>query len=172
VHAEDAAATASFDLKTGQTAYFILEQAEQGQKLWSSAADFAQKTKEETIAFWRGWIGKSKYHGRWREIVNRSALALKLMTHHPSGSVVAAPTFGLPETIGGSRNWDYRYTWIRDASFTLYALFRLGYTEEAARFMSWIEQRCSELEPGELLSIMYSIDGRRQLVEERLDHLG
>lgn len=172
VHAEGAAATVSFDLKTGQTAYFILEQAEQGQKLWSSAADFAQKTKsEETIAFWRGWIGKSKYHGRWREIINRSALALKLMTHHPTGAVVAAPTFGLPETIGGSRNWDYRYTWIRDASFTLYALFRLGYTEEAARFMSWIEQRCSELEPGELLSIMYSIDGRRQLVEERLDHL-
>ena len=80
-------------------------------------------------------------------MVNRSALALKLLTSHTHGSIVAAPTFGLPEELGGVRNWDYRYTWVRDASFTLYALMRLGYTTEAAAFMRWIEMRCAELKP-------------------------
>ena len=81
--------------------------------------------------FWRRWIARSTYTGRWREMVNRSALTLKLLTSRQHGSIVAAPTFGLPETIGGGRNWDYRYTWIRDSSFTLYGLMRLGYTQEA-----------------------------------------
>ena len=89
--------------------------------------------------FWRTWIARSTYKGRWREMVNRSALVLKLLTSQRYGSIVAAPTFGLPEVIGGGRNWDYRYTWIRDASFTLYGLNRLGYNDEAAAFMNWIE---------------------------------
>ncbi len=92
-----------------------------------------------------GWIGRSSYRGRWREMVNRSALTLKLLVSQPYGSLVAAPTFGLPEQVGGERNWDYRYTWVRDAAFTLFALNRLGYTDEAAAFMRWVEERCGEL---------------------------
>jgi GH15 family glucan-1,4-alpha-glucosidase len=120
--------------------------------------------------FWQNWAARSSYRGRWREMVVRSALALKLMTSARHGSLVAAPTFGLPEYIGGGRNWDYRYTWIRDASFALYALIRLGYTQEAGAFMKWIEARCEELQPDGSLQIMYGIDGRHALTEETLDH--
>src|SRR3979409_1857864 len=84
-----------------------------------------------TIAYWRGWIGKSDYVGRWRERVHRSALTLKLLTYAPTGAVVAAPPTSLPEALGGTRNWDYRYAWIRDFAFSLYALLRLGFTVEA-----------------------------------------
>ncbi|MFQ5666028.1 MAG: glycoside hydrolase family 15 protein [Candidatus Binatia bacterium] len=116
-------------------------------------------------------MGRSTYNGRWYDMVHRSALTLKLLASQPHGSFVAAPTFGLPEEIGGPRNWDYRYTWIRDASFTLYGLFRLGYTEEAVAFMRWIEARCSELEPDGALQVMYGIDGRHDLAETTLTHL-
>jgi GH15 family glucan-1,4-alpha-glucosidase len=102
--------------------------------------------------------------------VNRSALVLKLLVSQTHGSLVAAPTFGLPETIGGERNWDYRYTWIRDASFTLFALIRLGYTEEAGSFMRWIHDRCMDLNPDGSLQIMYGHDGRKILTEESLAH--
>ncbi len=121
--------------------------------------------------FWHRWVGRSSYRGRWREMVNRSALTLKLLTSKRYGSIVAAPTFALPEEIGGERNWDYRYAWIRDASFTLYGLIRLGYTEEAAAFMHWIEERCGELNPDGSLQIMYGIDGRHELTESSLTHL-
>jgi GH15 family glucan-1,4-alpha-glucosidase len=126
---------------------------------------------KETVNFWHGWIGRAQYSGRWREIVLRSALALKLMFSQTHGSLVAAPTFGLPEQLGGERNWDYRYTWIRDASFTLYALIRLGYTEEAGQFMRWIEDRCMDLAPDGSLQIMYGHDGRKVLTEATLEHL-
>src|SRR5690606_12161496 len=86
-------------------------------------------------------------------------------------SIVAAPTFGLPEELGGERNWDYRYCWIRDGSFTLYGLMRLGFTDEAAAFMRWIEARCAEVGPDGSLQIMYGVDGRHDLPEETLDHL-
>ena len=133
--------------------------------------DYHRDAFKATINFWRALDRSRTYRGRWREMVNRSALTLKLLTSHEHGSIVAAPTFGLPEQIGGVRNWDYRYTWIRDASFTLYGLMRLGYTEEAAAFMRWIEQRCAELEPDGSLQIMYGIDGRHELPEETLPHL-
>ena len=125
----------------------------------------------DTVNYWRSWIGRSQYAGRWREIVHRSALVLKLLVSETHGSLMAAATFGLPEEMGGERNWDYRYTWIRDASFTLYALIRLGYTEEAGKFMNWISDRCMELNPDGSLQIMYGHDGRTMLHEETLSHL-
>jgi GH15 family glucan-1,4-alpha-glucosidase len=124
-----------------------------------------------TIHYWRSWISKCTYTGRWREMVYRSALVLKLLTYEPTGAIVAAPTTSLPEGVGGERNWDYRYTWIRDAAFTLYGLMRIGLTEEAAAFMNWIEARTHEPNPDGSLQLMYGIDGRHNLHEETLDHL-
>ena len=159
-------AVAEFKLREGQIAWFILEEA--GGESPSLNRDFVSESFKETMNFWLNWVGHSKYRGRWREMVNRSALTLKLLTSRPNGSIVAAPTFGLPEHVGGARNWDYRYTWVRDASFTLYALMRLGYTEEAKDFMRWTEARCRELKPGKPLQVMYRPDGSRDLPEHIL----
>ncbi|KAG8979265.1 hypothetical protein FRB94_011744 [Tulasnella sp. JGI-2019a] len=126
---------------------------------------------EDTNKYWVTWINKSTYKGRWREAVHRSALALKLLTYEPTGAVVASPTFSLPEFIGGTRNWDYRYTWIRDASFTLYALIRLGFTDEANAYMGFIFSRLAERNKDGSLNIMYTIHGKKDLGEEELDHL-
>ncbi len=127
----------------------------------------------ETVRFWRGWVDKSQYHGRWREMVTRSALILKLLTFRPTGAIVAAATTSLPEEIGGVRNWDYRYTWVRDAAFSVYALMRLGYTEEAHAFADFIQARAREEDPQSEgpLNVMYGIDGRHHLPEITLDHL-
>ena len=126
----------------------------------------------DTAAFWRNWLRRSKYHGRWQETVNRSAITLKLMTYGPTGALVAAPTAGLPEQVGGERNWDYRYTWIRDASFSVYAMLGLGYTEEATGFMRWLKDRVQEHAGSDSgpLKIMYRVDGSSDLKEEVLDH--
>ncbi len=167
----DGAAVSEFTLRAGETASFVLEQAREGLESPSCAAHYVSESFKRTVNFWRRWLGGCAYSGRWREMVNRSALMLKLLTSAEHGSIVAAPTFGLPEEIGGERNWDYRYTWIRDASFTLYGLIRLGYTGEAASFMRWIEARCGELEPDGSLQVMYGIDGRHALDEESLSHL-
>ncbi len=162
-------AVAEFKLHAGETASFILEQYSANGSP-ADAPDYISRSFKSTVNFWRNWIAKSNYKGRWREMVDRSALVLKLLTSKPHGSIVAAPTFGLPEELGGERNWDYRYTWIRDASFTLYGLIRLGFTDEAASFMKWIEARCGELNPDGSLQIMYGIDGRHKLTEITLDH--
>jgi GH15 family glucan-1,4-alpha-glucosidase len=164
-------AIAEFTLRAGETAAFILDAAPAGEGSPVDAPGYVSQSFKDTLNFWRRWIGRSTYQGRWREMVNRSALILKLLTSQPHGSIVAAPTFGLPEDIGGERNWDYRYTWIRDASFTLYALFRLGYTGEATAFMRWIEARCAERHADGSLQVMYGIDGRHDLPEYMLPHL-
>jgi GH15 family glucan-1,4-alpha-glucosidase len=126
----------------------------------------------DTVRFWRSWLGHSTYEGRWRETLQRSAITLKLMTYAPSGGIVAAPTAALPEQIGGERNWDYRYTWVRDASFSVYALLGLGFTEEAAALGRWLNERVREQVGGVggPLNIMYRVDGSSDLNEEILSH--
>ena len=167
---ENGEAVADFTLKAEQTEFFILEEALEDQESPSAASEYTSEAFKETMNYWLNWAGHSTYQGRWREMVIRSALTLKLLTSLPHGSIVAAPTFGLPESIGGSRNWDYRYTWIRDASFTLYALMRIGYMDEARAFMNWMEKRCRELKPGRPLQVMYSIEGKHDLPETVLKH--
>ena len=126
---------------------------------------------ERTLNFWQAWLRRSRYQGRYREMVERSALVLKLLVYQPTGALVAAPTTSLPELVGGGRNWDYRYTWIRDAAFTLYGLMRLGFMEEAASFMSWLEDRCREAPMGDGLQVLYDIEGNPDIPEFTLDHL-
>ncbi|HEX2220126.1 MAG TPA: glycoside hydrolase family 15 protein [Gemmatimonadales bacterium] len=163
-------AVCEFTLSAGQVATFILEQ-ETGDPLYPTDLDgYVTDSFKATMNFWREWIGRSTYAGRWRDEVNRSALTLKLLNARWSGSIVAAATFGLPETIGGVRNWDYRYSWIRDASFTLYALSRLGLTDETAAFIAWLAQRFESSRP-ETLRTLYTIAGGSELTERTLDHL-
>ena len=171
MHVVDGSATAEFTLSADQSAWFVLEVVKGNEPSPSAQADYVAVAFKDTVNFWRRWVARSTYKNRWREFVNRSALVLKLLTSNEYGSMVAAPTFGLPEHIGGSRNWDYRFTWIRDSSFTLYGLMRLGYTDEAAAFMRWMMARCDELEPDGSLQIMYGIDGRKAIDEEVLPHL-
>ncbi|RKP11360.1 glycoside hydrolase family 15 protein [Piptocephalis cylindrospora] len=127
--------------------------------------------QRSTCDYWVRWISRSTYKGRWRENVLRSALVLKLMTYEPTGAVVASPTFSLPEAFGGGRNWDYRYTWVRDSSFTIYALIRLGFTDEAHAYMKFIEERCRDAAEDGSLQIMYGIRGEKRLEERELPHL-
>lgn len=127
---------------------------------------------DETLLYWRNWSAKSTYRGRWREAVSRSALVLKLLTSRRYGALIAAPTFSLPEHIGGARNWDYRYVWLRDAAFTLYAFMRLGLHEEADEFFHWLENQVDRsVQRSRPLQIMYGIDGRIELNEAELLHL-
>ncbi len=163
-------AVADFSLKAGEHVDYYLEDARPEAASGRDLKQWCEASFDETVRYWHTWSSHSNYTGRWREVVQRSALTLKLLTSRKHGSLVAAATFGLPEGIGGERNWDYRFTWIRDSSFTLYALLRLGYTEEARGFMNWIEARCDELEPDGSLQIMYGIDGRHRLPERELGH--
>ncbi|MCA9419688.1 MAG: glycoside hydrolase family 15 protein, partial [Nitrospira sp.] len=161
-----------FTLQEGEEIDFCLQEVESGHTQSTSCPEtHAEELFKHTVDYWRRWLSNCTYTGRWREMVHRSALVLKLLTFQPTGAIVAAPTCSLPEEIGGVRNWDYRYTWIRDAAFTLYGLLRIGFTEEASAFMHWLEARCHELNPDGSLQLMYGIDGRHQLTEEPLTHL-
>ena len=156
-------------LREGESAGMVLEWM--GGTPRRFTPDEVQELTDETAHFWRNWLHRSTYTGRWRDVVARSAMTLKLMTYLPTGAVVAAPTTGLPEQAGGERNWDYRYTWVRDGSFSIYALLSLGYLEEAAAFGIWLRDRAAEYKgEGRPLKIMYRIDGSSDLVEETLDH--
>ncbi|MGH9439349.1 MAG: glycoside hydrolase family 15 protein, partial [Terriglobia bacterium] len=160
-----------FTLKEGEAATFILRGIAPGEGCAKPLGEEESLTQiKQTVEYWQRWISKCTYKGRWRETVQRSALALELLVYEPTGAVVAAPTCSLPEKIGGQRNWDYRYSWIRDSSFTVYALLRIGLTDEADRFMEWLKRLCSELQDGGSLQTVYGIDGRRKLSEETLDH--
>ncbi|MBP6657267.1 MAG: glycoside hydrolase family 15 protein [Bacteroidia bacterium] len=167
---QDGDVYSEFTLQEKETADFLLEHIVKEHDERKDFKLFITESLFRTINYWKEWVERSQYNGRWREIVNRSALVLKLLTSFKYGSVIAAPTFSLPEYIGGERNWDYRYTWIRDASFTIYALMVLGYTKEAGNFISWIEKLCRDIKGHKSLGIMYSIDGSRQLKEKVLDH--
>jgi GH15 family glucan-1,4-alpha-glucosidase len=159
-----------FELKTGESASFVLQLLEEGEgprEVLKRAE--CQDLLQQTMDYWRRWIAGSAYRGRWRDMVNRSTLALKLMTYEPTGALVTAPTMGLPQTIGGAQNRDYRYTWLRDAAFTMFVLLRIGFKDEAHRFMGWLQQRCQG--SGGLLNPLYSLDGRKEVVEEELSHL-
>jgi GH15 family glucan-1,4-alpha-glucosidase len=169
----DGSVRALITVPAGDAVTFVLDRVEPGERPVPYSDDDIAAQFDATVKFWRRWLRGSQYGGRWREMVHRSALTLKLLTYAPTGAIVAAPTTSLPEELGGVRNWDYRYTWLRDAAFTLYALLRLGFTEEAAAFLQWLEQRidgANDRDSGPL-QIMYGIDGREDLREEELPHL-
>ncbi|MCA3747855.1 MAG: glycoside hydrolase family 15 protein [Rubrobacter sp.] len=166
------AVRAFFDLEEGAgRVTFVLDEARGGEPPPGPMPEEEfERLLTGTLNYWRRWVARSTYSGRWRELVNRSALVLKLMVYDPTGALVAAPTMGLPERVGGERNWDYRYTWLRDAAFTLYALLSIGFDEEAGNFMGWLTERCAQDEDG-LLQPLYGIDGRTEIPEQTLDHL-
>ena len=152
---------AEISMTAGQIRGMVLETGVAGPVRAVPTAE-ARRLFDDTVAFWEAWLGRSTYRGRWREAVNRSAITLKLMTYAPTGALVAAPTAGLPEQVGGERNWDYRYTWIRDASFSVYSLLGLGFTDEAAALGRWLRDRIEEQADKSgtgPLKIMYRVDG-------------
>jgi GH15 family glucan-1,4-alpha-glucosidase len=173
LHIDRSGALAEFVLKPGESAAFHLRYAEGD----ANAEDGVQNCTEllnETLRFWREWAAQNQYQGRWREMVSRSALVLKLLTFQPTGAIIAAPTTSLPEQIGGVRNWDYRFTWVRDAAFTIYALIRLGFSGEAEAFANFIQARAKENDTsseGGPLNVLYTISGARTAEETTLDHL-
>lgn len=173
LHADpNAGCEITFTLNQGDKQSFVLELTQHGEpRTPLNVESFANHCLHQTIHHWRKWSAQCTYKGRWREMVMRSALTLKMLIYEPTGAIVAAPTCSLPESVGGVRNWDYRYTWIRDAAFTIFALLRLGYSREAARFIEWLQDRASETQDTGPLQVMYRIDGSASLEEFTLDHL-
>jgi len=161
---------ATFTLAAGERLAFVLEVVPEDAESVAAAPGYAERAFATTLRFWRHWMSRCRHDSRWPAALNRSALALKLLTSEPHGAIAAAATFGLPEGIKGERNWDYRYTWIRDGSLTASTLIDLGYRDEPRAFAGWLRDRLMASPDGEL-QIMYGIDGRRDLREEVLDHL-
>ncbi|MFJ3925041.1 glycoside hydrolase family 15 protein [Streptomyces sp. NPDC090022] len=172
---EEGAVRAEVTGQVGDTGGIVLDTAPDG-SAQRITVDEVTSLFEETCHFWRTWVARSQYRGRWREHVERSAMTLKLLTYRPTGALIAAPTTGLPEQAGGERNWDYRYTWVRDGSFSVYALLGLGYTREADGFLRWLAARVDDAAASATdrdtspLKIMYRVDGSSDLTEEVLDH--
>lgn len=165
-------AQARFSLKNDESVTFVLSELEDGEGPEAALLERSfEELLQDTLDYWRSWVSKCTYQGRWREEIYRSALMLKLMVYVPTGALVAAPTMGLPESIGGERNWDYRYAWLRDAGFALYALITLGFNEEAGSFMNYLRDRCGDGSAEGLLQPLYGIDGRARIPEEELTHL-
>jgi GH15 family glucan-1,4-alpha-glucosidase len=177
LHAEKGDAVAEFTLGRGEKAIFTFGNAHDEEERTAGRIDEQRcdALLRETSRYWKKWVAQSNYQGRWREMVNRSALILKLLSSHEYGALIAAPTFGLPERLGGARNWDYRYSWLRDASFTLYAFLRLGFKDEARKFGVWMRERVTQglkdKGPKGPLKPMYRIHGPGEISEEILGHL-
>ena len=164
--------SAEFVLAEGKSQVFVLrDDCTEGGVPCPPSGETAEELLQGTVKFWQRWLSACTYHGRWRDQVHRSALVLKLLTFEPTGAIIAAPTTSLPEVIGGARNWDYRYTWIRDAAFTVYAFLRIGFRDEAAAFMRWIEEHASKhVRPNEPGGVVFTIEGDNKLPEQTLDH--
>jgi GH15 family glucan-1,4-alpha-glucosidase len=164
--------SAEFVLSEGESQVFVLgDDSAEGAVPCPPCEKEAEELLRGTVKFWQDWLSACTYHGRWQAQVHRSALALKLLTFEPTGAIIAAATASLPEVIGGTRNWDYRYTWMRDAAFTVYAFLRLGFKDEAAAFMHWIEEYASKhVHPEDPGAVVFTIAGDNKLVEQTLDH--
>jgi GH15 family glucan-1,4-alpha-glucosidase len=164
--------SAEFMLSEGKSQVFILrDDGHEAGVPCPPSEENLERLLRGTVKFWQDWLSACTYHGRWRDQVHRSALALKLLTFEPTGAIIAAPTTSLPEVIGGARNWDYRYTWMRDAAFTVYAFLRIGFKDEAAAFMGWMEDYASKhVRPKEPGAVVFTIEGENQLPEHTLDH--
>jgi len=167
---------ARFDLREGQQIFMIMCNQHVAPHL---THELILDLENETYKFWTGWIRACLYRGRFQQEVERSMLILKLLTYDPTGAIVAAPTFSLPEAIGGPRNWDYRYSWVRDASFTIYVFLKLGFPAEAEAYIHFIFDRIAEWRKDAMtaahphhLPLMFSIDGHKDLPEQELSHLG
>jgi len=173
IEIEGGDATATFTLSVGETATLSFGDLDEEKKAGNPILDPDNVSRlfQATSRYWRAWVKRSNYTGRWREMVNRSVLMLKLLCSDEHGSLIAAATFSLPEQIGGERNWDYRYTWLRDASFSLYAFMRLGFVDEARAFTRWIHDRLRQDAEHGPLQVMYHPDGRQELDEITLDSL-
>ncbi len=168
----DSSASCRFDLTAGEEKWFVLHYDEQNQK----TAEECRIRLDATLGYWNGWVRKasvdaSLFDGPWRDLVVRSGLVLKLLSHEKAGAICAAPTTSLPESIGGERNWDYRYNWIRDASFTVQALYNLGHYDEARRHLRWFVDICEKNADPSKIQIMYGMHGETDLQETELQHL-
>jgi GH15 family glucan-1,4-alpha-glucosidase len=162
-------ANASFQVHEGERVIFSFSCSSQSPAILPDPGQAAIHRMNRTMAYWQTWISQCVYHGRYSDWVKRSVLALKLLAHAPSGAIIAAPTTSLPEEIGGERNWDYRYCWLRDASFTVRALLRLGFQEETHAYMNWILHATRLTQPK--LQVVYSVFGHARLKEKRIDWL-
>ena len=176
-HDDEGGVFAEFVLADGHLHFFVLREI----GIREEPADYgiagppteneAKELLQATVRFWQKWLSACTYRGRWRDQVLRSALTLKLLTFEPTGAIIAAPTTSLPEVMGGTRNWDYRYTWIRDAAFTVYAFLRIGFKEEAAAFMRWIQECAAKhIDPKKAGPVVFTIHGDNELPEHTLDH--
>ena len=166
---EEARATASWSLRQGEKRYLALAFDDHAPAVFPHLGTEAEAEIERTIAFWTAWSSTFTYRGPHREVVLRSALVLKMLSYAPSGAIVAAPTTSLPEKLGGIRNWDYRYCWLRDASFTVRALYETGFETEGGAFVEWLMYATRLTQPG--LQILYDVFGEANVPERTLDHL-
>ncbi len=155
----------SFLLEEDTTVCFVLQNNIEHSGFSSEFHGFCLDCYNRTYDYWKQWVKQSTFSGRWMETVRRSAITLKLLTSYHHGSVMAAATFGLPETLGGARNWDYRYAWVRDTSFAMYSLLRLGYMKDAENFMHWVEEYCIAAD----MHLMYTMDGKHVQEERELN---
>ncbi|KAI0193154.1 Six-hairpin glycosidase-like protein [Astrocystis sublimbata] len=159
-------------LQEGQSISFVLRRDLQHHVTDHITPAILDSQQHDTQLFWYNWLAKSRYKGAWREVVHRSLMILKMLTYEPTGAIVAAPTFSIPEAIGGSRNWDYRFSWVRDSSFTIYIFLRMGFTDEADAYMGFMSDRFQKsLTKEGGLPIMFTIRGETDIPEQELDHL-